>query len=307
MGASAATAAQCGDCCRHKEGGQLNFDVRASGSSDLVLPELGRGALPESSPGGDEESELSDPRQEVEVEPLAALGGRRGAQGGSEAGGVLPPSQKSDAEEDTASARSAATGEDSLASTEIDAAETRALVEHFVRDLIKGTPITAVAANGDLVECSLSINPEITVFGLRRKCAKDARPRLIPLNEISKVCLGSQVGSDSILPLDDMCVAVYTEDGQLVGFRFEDEDSRLAFVKCLSLFLGDKKVSFKPRRRKAGSHLQTSTPATSAGLPGAEMDESSFGLEDPDNISVPDCQETLVPFEFEVDAQETSL
>jgi len=298
MGASAVTNGGCSSCCSQESRGQLNFgDVGGGGGGgEAVLPELGVDPLSEFAKTSNcVYREASAPSRSPSIPPLPDT-----PDGAHENKPTCFASPGSAGKSDDSVSEG---GQDSAASTEADSGELRLLVEHFVRGLVRGTKVSAVSGEGDLVECLLSIDPAITELTVQRVNVKGNKKRTILLREIRKVCLGSDVESEGALPLDDTCVALHLEDGHFVGFSFPCDVERVAFMRCLSMFVGDERVSLKTKLNKAPSPApETRGPTGQC----AGVEDERFGLEDPECISVPDCQETVVPFAFQVGARGSS-
>eukprot|EP00420_Gonyaulax_spinifera_P001881 CAMPEP_0197937696 /NCGR_PEP_ID=MMETSP1439-20131203/116938_1 /TAXON_ID=66791 /ORGANISM="Gonyaulax spinifera, Strain CCMP409" /LENGTH=298 /DNA_ID=CAMNT_0043560729 /DNA_START=78 /DNA_END=974 /DNA_ORIENTATION=+ len=177
----------------------------------------------------------------------------------------------------------------SRASSSGDERQRKKMVERFVKGLVKGLRVSVLSVNGDLVDCLVSIDREITTISLQRASAKSAKKRGIPLGQILKVCTGKEGLEDLELPVDELCATVLLADGQTVSFSFEDIQDRDTFAKCLSIFIEGQRARLKQKQ-------QGKADREAAGKIADEI--VGFGLEDPDNLTAPICQGSPEPFEL---------
>mmetsp|Transcript_84063 Transcript_84063/g.195501 ORF Transcript_84063/g.195501 Transcript_84063/m.195501 type:complete len:298 (+) Transcript_84063:80-973(+) len=183
----------------------------------------------------------------------------------------------------------------------------RRMVERFVKSLIKGIRILVISTSGDLIECIISVDREITMLLLERAKGTEANRRTIPFKQIHKICQhhpilppGAFQGSDLKLRVDDLCVALLLKDGQMLSFSFENGEQRKTFAWCISSFVDGQK---KHHRAPASGHKVT--PRSQRVVPECRAEGSGpeskgftpydFGLEDDDNMSLPTCQPSPVP------------
>lgn len=164
----------------------------------------------------------------------------------------------------------------------------RQLVEIFVRGLVKGIKVAVVSTSGDLVDCILSVDRNITTLSLQRANKKDGKRREIPMRQVHKICTGSNMDDDVELFMDDLCVTLLLKDGQMVSFSFEDRHDRNIFARCLSAFVDG--------HQGRGGQRQRLAPGQEAAAGRLQSRGGDLGLEDPDTLSRPMCQESPAPY-----------
>lgn len=133
------------------------------------------------------------------------------------------------------------------------APDTRELVKGFVLAFVKGRLLSVLSVNGGLVDCHVSLDRKLSKLSLQRPGRENAQKRSLPLEAISEICKGRQVGDLVDLPVDDLCVTLIMSEEQAVGFRFNDFQERDAFALCLSTFVeGRRKVVNRKRDIRHG-------------------------------------------------------
>lgn len=156
---------------------------------------------------------------------------------------------------------SAATSTSTAASTAPDMGKAQAVVKAFVRTYVKGQKISVLTVSGDTTECIATLDRRLTTLSLQRSAKKDAKKRGILLADISQVCMGQEAGDEIDLPLDENCVTLLLEDGNAVGFRFEDVEERDTFALCLSMFVDGRRTELE---RKGKENVAMKGKATKA-------------------------------------------
>lgn len=137
------------------------------------------------------------------------------------------------------------------ASTTPDVGKAQHVVKDFVRSFVKGRTVSVLTVNGGTTECIASLDRKLTTLSLQRSGKKDAKKRGVPLHDISEVCLGQEAGDEIDLPLDENCVTLLLEDGNAVGFRFQDVEERDTFALCLSMFIDGRRGEVERRKKEA--------------------------------------------------------
>lgn len=145
---------------------------------------------------------------------------------------------------------SAASSVSTTASATPDIGKAQHVVKNFVRSFVKGRTVAVLTINGGTTECIASLDRKLTTLSLQRSAKKDAKKRGVPLQEVNEVCIGEEAGDEIDLPLDENCVTLLLEDGNAVGFRFEDIEERDTFALCLSMFIDGRRGEVE-RRKKA--------------------------------------------------------
>jgi len=145
---------------------------------------------------------------------------------------------------------SAATSTSTAASTAPDMGKAQAVVKTFVRTYVKGQKISVLTVSGDTTECIATLDRRLTTLSLQRSAKKDAKKRGILLAEINQVCMGQEAGDEIDLPLDENCVTLLLEDGNAVGFRFEDVEERDTFALCLSMFVDGRRTELERKGKE---------------------------------------------------------
>eukprot|EP00747_Dinoflagellata_sp_TGD_P181678 gnl/TRDRNA2_/TRDRNA2_35594_c0_seq1.p1 gnl/TRDRNA2_/TRDRNA2_35594_c0~~gnl/TRDRNA2_/TRDRNA2_35594_c0_seq1.p1 ORF type:complete len:221 (+),score=54.11 gnl/TRDRNA2_/TRDRNA2_35594_c0_seq1:99-761(+) len=171
------------------------------------------------------------------------------------AGSMRPPiATNCKAENETASAcdvetESAAATESTSASSTPDISQVNGaqqVVKAFVRSFVKGRNLRVLSTNKDGgTTCTAFLDRQLTTFALQRSGKKDAKKRCIPLENICEISVGAEAAEDVELPLDEFCVTLFLEDGQAIGFRFEDNEERDTFALCLSMFVDGRRGEVK--------------------------------------------------------------
>lgn len=145
---------------------------------------------------------------------------------------------------------SAAASDSTAASATPDVGKAQHVVKNFVRNLVKGRTITVLTVNGSTTQCIASLDRKLTTLSLQRSCKKDAKKRGVPLSDITEVCIGEEAGDEIELPLDEFCVTLLLEDGNAVGFKFEDIEERDTFALCLSMFVDGRRGEVERKKRE---------------------------------------------------------
>jgi len=143
---------------------------------------------------------------------------------------------------------SAAASDSTAASTTPDMGKAQHVVKRFVRDFVKGKAINVLTVNGSTTECIASLDRKLTTLSLQRSGKKDAKKRGVPLHGITEVCVGEEAGDEIDLPLDEHCVTLLLEDGNAVGFKFNDIEERDTFALCLSMFIDGRRSSLERKK-----------------------------------------------------------
>lgn len=171
----------------------------------------------------------------------------------------LPPSARDvreecadDCEGDLGTDRcsSAAASDSTAASTTPDVNQAQQVVKHFVKSIVKGQPVSVLAVTGGVAECVVSLDRKLTTLSLQRAGRKDAKKRAVPLEDICEICVGEDAGEEVELPLDEHCVTLMLEDGNALGFQFDDLESRDTFALCLSMFVDGRRSEKEKQKKK---------------------------------------------------------
>jgi hypothetical protein len=141
--------------------------------------------------------------------------------------------------------------ERTVTSTTPDLGKAQQVVKNFVRTFVKGRKVSVLTINGTVTECIASLDRQLTTLSLQRSTNKDAKKRGIPLDQVHGVCIGDDAGEEIDLPLDDLCVTLLLEDGNAVGFRFDDVEDRDVFALCLSMFVDGRRGELRKQQKYA--------------------------------------------------------
>lgn len=134
-------------------------------------------------------------------------------------------------------------------STVPDMGKAQQVVKSFVRTFVKGRKVSVLTVNGATAECIASLDRQLTTLSLQRSANKDAKKRGIALDQVQEVCIGDDASEDIDLPLDDLCVTLLLEDGNAIGFRFEDVEDRDVFALCLSMFVDGRRGELRKQQK----------------------------------------------------------
>jgi hypothetical protein len=134
---------------------------------------------------------------------------------------------------------SCAGSESTAATTAPDVGQAQQVVKNFVRTYVRGRDISVLSVNGGVALCTATMDRKLTTLSLQRSGKKDGKKRGIPLEDVSEICIGEEMGENGVqeLALDELCVTLVLGDGSAVGFRFEDIEERDTFALCLSMFV----------------------------------------------------------------------
>mmetsp|Transcript_3836 Transcript_3836/g.7335 ORF Transcript_3836/g.7335 Transcript_3836/m.7335 type:complete len:131 (-) Transcript_3836:191-583(-) len=91
---------------------------------------------------------------------------------------------------------------------------------------------------------------QLHFLSIQRAGKKDAKKRSIPLEEIEKVSVGTDLASESGLPLDEFCVCFMLKEGQAIAFRIEDIEERDTFALILSMFVDQRTQEVERKKLK---------------------------------------------------------
>mmetsp|Transcript_97095 Transcript_97095/g.274450 ORF Transcript_97095/g.274450 Transcript_97095/m.274450 type:complete len:295 (+) Transcript_97095:114-998(+) len=164
-----------------------------------------------------------------------------------------------DSEPQNGSDLSSAAASDSTAATAVpDIGQAQLAVKNFVRTYVKGRDMSVLSLNGGIAMCHASLDRKLSTLSLQRCGKKDAKKRGIPLEDINEICIGEEAGDDVELAVDGMCVTLLLQDGQAVGFRFDDIEERDTFALCLSMFVdarrSEAEAEAERKKGKAKAH-----------------------------------------------------
>lgn len=121
-------------------------------------------------------------------------------------------------------------------------------IADFTNKMIKGTVVPVLATNGSTVDCMVCLDRKLRYLGIQRAHKKEAKKRSIPLEDVEKVAVGSDLAPESQLPLDDFCICFLLREGQAIAFRIEDVEERDTFALILAMFV-DQRVAEVERKR----------------------------------------------------------
>jgi len=105
-------------------------------------------------------------------------------------------------------------------------------VKSFVRTMVRGQDMGAIAPDGQLRTCSCSLDRRLQFFIIELKGSR----RRIALSEISDVYQGAEP-EDIDTPLDELCATLMLTSGECVSFHFPDIASRAHFAHCLQVLV----------------------------------------------------------------------
>lgn len=204
--------------------------------------------------------DLKEPRSDA-TEQLGEAGSRRQAQARSDEGKGLPAvalpaaaavAARKEQEFDTAetasvassrsqrSARSLGT-QSSVASEFIqeripvrqrETARIQQEMKGFVRDMVKGRQMGVLSPDGQLRNCSCSLDKRLKNFVIELKGAV----RRIPLSELQEVYQGKEP-EDIDTPLDERSATLMLESGECISFHFDSVAAREHFAMCLQILV----------------------------------------------------------------------
>jgi len=151
--------------------------------------------------------------------------------------GSIPLNTGCQSDDDGSCHHSAAASESTAASATPDMGKAQHVVKNFVRSLVKGKAIAVLTVNGGTTQCIVSLDRKLTTLSLQRGGKKDAKKRGVTLADVHMVCIGEEASDEIDLPLNELCVTLLLEDGNAVGFQFEDQEERDTFALCLTMFI----------------------------------------------------------------------
>jgi len=119
-------------------------------------------------------------------------------------------------------------------------------VKAFVRQMVRGRDLEMLATTGGSVECTVSLDRDLTEMIIRRSQSEDAKQRVVPLRSVERVAVGSEAEDDVELPVDELCVTLLLEGGRALAFRLGRLEDRDAFASCLTMLIsGNRKEGRK--------------------------------------------------------------
>ncbi|CAE8604472.1 unnamed protein product, partial [Polarella glacialis] len=124
------------------------------------------------------------------------------------------------------------------------------VIADFTRKMVKGRSVMVLATTGSTIECIASLDRKLHFLSIQRAGKKDAKKRSIPLEEIEKVSVGTDLASESGLPLDEFCVCFMLKEGQAIAFRIEDIEERDTFALILSMFVDQRTQEVERKKLK---------------------------------------------------------
>jgi len=145
--------------------------------------------------------------------------------------------------------------------------DSQRLVKRFVQQMVKGRVLEMLSKVGGSVECLVRLDRELKNIMIQRAGKKDGKQRAIPLTTVQDVCMGREVADEVELPVDEQSVTLMLDQGQAIAFRFDGDQDRDTFVKCMSMFVEGNRKEAKHRKKggpkKRPPKTSPTTPQTS--------------------------------------------
>lgn len=129
-----------------------------------------------------------------------------------------------------------------------DSESKKAVVKTFVRSYVKGQPVFILSMNGGKTGCIATLDKEITMLSIKRPGKSNQRD--IHLEKVERISTGTEAAEEVDLPLDENSVTLLLEDGQGIGFSFNNIEERDAFALCLKMFVKSRREAKKKAQRK---------------------------------------------------------
>lgn len=109
--------------------------------------------------------------------------------------------------------------------------QAKAVVQDFVKEMVRGREMSIMSKAGAIIECNVSLGRKLDSF----KIQAGSKTRNIPLSDISDVHIGQDIPSNGT-PVDDLSCTLALAAGDPLTFRFSDVTARDTFGMCVLLF-----------------------------------------------------------------------
>lgn len=108
------------------------------------------------------------------------------------------------------------------------------IINAFVDGMVRGRALNMLLPDGRTARSTLHMDRERTWLSIAGGAVP--RPVRAGLEGVNQIVVGTEAEGIQ-LPLDDLCVTLVLEDGQIFGFCFEDEEARDTFALCMGMFV----------------------------------------------------------------------
>lgn len=139
----------------------------------------------------------------------------------------------------------------------VDLAATQEALKRFVQSYVKGQTVSILTVHGGLTDCVVTLDRRLTTLSLQRAGKADGKRRGIPLEEIAEIYVGNQVEQDFEIELpgmDEYTTTILVDNGQAVGFHFEDLKDRDVFSMCLSMLVDGRRNETSQKKKQDKLH-----------------------------------------------------
>lgn len=73
---------------------------------------------------------------------------------------------------------------------------------------------------------------------------------MIPFENVSEICVGTDAADEVEFAVDENSVTLILDDGQAIGFGFDNSEEREAFALCLSMFVEGRRNEMETGKKK---------------------------------------------------------
>jgi len=127
-------------------------------------------------------------------------------------------------------------------------ARAQAIVKCFVRNMVRGSPVSLLCVGGGTAECCAFLDRGLTTLSLARS-TKDTSRREVALEDVDEILVGRDGGAEFGLDTDESCVTLVLENNQAISLTFAEEEERDTFALCFSMFVDGRRGEVRGRRR----------------------------------------------------------
>lgn len=108
------------------------------------------------------------------------------------------------------------------------------IINGFVDGMVRGRALNMLLPDGRTARSTLHMDRERTWLSIAGGAVP--RPVRTGLEGVLQIVVGNEAEGVQ-LPLDELCVTLVLEDGQIFAFCFEDEEARDTFALCMGMFV----------------------------------------------------------------------
>lgn len=118
------------------------------------------------------------------------------------------------------------------------------IINGFVDGMVRGRALNMLLPDGRTARSTLHMDRERTWLSIAGGAVP--RPVRTGLEGVLQIVVGNEAEGVQ-LPLDELCVTLVLEDGQIFAFCFEDEEARDTFALCMGMFVDARRQEVRGR------------------------------------------------------------